>query len=311
MMSRVRLACSAALCALLAGCTVQMDVGVELREDDAAALAFDVSIDVPEGMADSLAGEMDLDEMGFDQDDVRGELHDNAAEFGFDPDAVTVEVVNEDGRIGMRVGVDPLPRESLEGMLTQSTGGSPALFESFEATREGDEFSVEAQIAPLSDTLGDELADDPALEGIPFDPTDMFRIRFSLRLPGTVTEHNADEVLEDGTLVWEASADEATVISARSTTGSTSLLLYAIAALAALAVIAVVAVVLMARRRRGRGRDVPPSEGWAQPLEPAAVATAPLPQAPPPPPAAPAPPAPADRSGTDSPPPAPPPGARI
>jgi hypothetical protein len=76
-----------------------------------------------------------------------------------------------------------------------------------------------------------------------------------LKLPGEVVEHNADEVLEDGTLVWtQTGADEPRTLSARSEVGGGSGLSTMAKAGLLIGGIALVALVggflLFGRRRR-------------------------------------------------------------
>ncbi|MDA1009920.1 MAG: hypothetical protein DWG83_00245 [Chloroflexi bacterium] len=120
--------------------------------------------------------------------------------------------------------------------------------------RDGDEWIFEVQAASLdSDAIG-ALTGDPEMGMM----ADFFmgetNIVTTIRLPGEVTEHNADEVREDGTLVWTQTgvSDERTM-SARSDVGGGGLSSIGMAGLVIGAValaLGVVGFLILSRNRR-------------------------------------------------------------
>lgn len=93
-------------------------------------------------------------------------------------------------------------------------------FTAFSFTMDDESATLQATIVAPEDEIGGEE--------IPFDPSqltgEIFSINFIFGMPGTVVEHNADEVLADGRLRWEIPlvAGEKN-IQARSEFGSSNL----------------------------------------------------------------------------------------
>ncbi|MCA9851315.1 MAG: hypothetical protein KC461_11805 [Dehalococcoidia bacterium] len=82
--------------------------------------------------------------------------------------------------------------------------------------REGDEWIFEQESAIDPELMG-ELAGSSDMTGMASMFLAQSTITMKLHLPGEVTEHNADEVLEDGTLVWTSTgADAPRTLMARS-----------------------------------------------------------------------------------------------
>jgi len=142
--------------------------------------------------------------------------------------------------------------------------GARATFDSFEelSTTFADPNDPDSAFSAFSFTADDSGAtleatlsapeDELATDDIPFDPSqitaDIFSVNFIFGMPGTVVEHNADRVLEDGRLLWEIplTGGEKQVF-ARSETGSSSLWwlwIILIVVLVAGVVAAIVAVVV-------------------------------------------------------------------
>ena len=136
---RIRPAVLLALMALvLSGCMV--DVGIEVRDDDTAAV--DISFGVQAGAFPDASATEDLD-----PEEAQGDVEEVAGRCGFDPGAVSTEEFEQDGFQGVRVRVDPLSLEALNCFFTEDA--DDALFETFSLTREGDTYVFNASLAPL------------------------------------------------------------------------------------------------------------------------------------------------------------------
>lgn len=170
-----------AVAVLTASCRAEVNVGLEVEEDRSGAVIV---------------------ELGTDQ-----ELRDAAASFDLSPEDLTSEFdipeieggyEREEGAMtfqGVRVEFDDI--DELEDGIA-GAAGSLADFTSFTFEMDDTSAVFDAALAPPA---SDELPD------FPFDPSDLtgdfLSASFTLAMPGTVTEHNADEVLSDGTLRWD------------------------------------------------------------------------------------------------------------
>lgn len=113
--------------------------------------------------------------------------------------------------------------------------------------REGDEWRFEIKAASLDPAALSALTGDPDMGMMANLFMGQTTILTSIRMPGEVVEHNADEVLEDGTLVWTQTgvATERSIF-ARSDVGGDGLSTMVQAGLA----IVLVGVLLYTRSRR-------------------------------------------------------------
>jgi hypothetical protein len=101
-----------------------------------------------------------------------------------------------------------------------------------------------------------------AISGFPLEPevplgdvADIFAVNFVIGMPGTVVEHNADEVLADGSLLWEIPITGGTIeMSARSEFGGSSLwwLWIVLGAVLVIGLAALVGAVIASRRQSRR-----------------------------------------------------------
>lgn len=228
----------------LSACTIRIDVGVDINEDESGSFALFMGFDEEfQQLAEQSGGE-DLD---FTQglEDV--------------PEGWTAEEVTEDGFQGVRIStsfssIDDL--ESKMGELGAETGAGVGtdFLSDFGLTHDGDEFRFKVDVSGLDQQLTDAMGEgggDDLLSGI--DPTtlfeDLFEIRFKLTLPGEIKSNNAD-IVDGNTLIWNvAISDEGGTYEAVSSTGGdSSILLYAGIAIAALVVVGV--AVIATRRRK-------------------------------------------------------------
>jgi hypothetical protein len=194
-----------AVTALAPGCKARHDVTLEVRPDLSGELAwaFGLDDDATEwleeaersggapGDADALWREM----RGLSPDDPPGSRH---------------EPWEADGFSGERFVVPFADPNALHDLFAPGPPGSGAGFEGSMLTvsRVGDELRFEFDLPAYAELtvvgpFGD-LADDPSVrEAAGGDPRRLLDVRFTLRLPGAVFDHNADRVEPDGTLVWD------------------------------------------------------------------------------------------------------------
>jgi hypothetical protein len=118
-------------------------------------------------------------------------------------------------------------------------------FAAFSYTTDGDVATLEASI--VSADIGGGLGD------LPIDPTDItgdiFSANLIVSMPGTVIEHNADEVRDDGSLVWNIPLTGAIDVVAVSDvgSGSSAWIWWVIIGVLAIGVIAGIAAVMVSR----------------------------------------------------------------
>lgn len=198
----------------LSACTVRVDLGVGVNEDESGTFSLFVGLDQE---LQQLAQQSGGEDLNFTQamEDV--------------PEGWTAEEVSQEGFDGVKVSTDFSSFDALESKLAQlaETGGTgmPTDFLSgFGLTHEGDEFRFKVDVSGLSQGLGDALGaggGDDMLQGFSPDQIlqDLFQIRFLLTLPGKIESNNADSV-DGNTLIWNVGvADEGTTYEAVSTTG--------------------------------------------------------------------------------------------
>lgn len=190
----------AVLMLLLAGCKARADVGLDLNADGSGTFSFAVGFDEEfrRSVEESSAVPVDFT----DPEDLAG------LGLGF-PDldllpadvAYVVSPYVDGGFVGASLSV---PFEDLDGLRAWVEEAAPALpnlqaVADFGISRADGQFRFEASDGFL--TSRPQL---PAeLEG----RSDEFEVRFLLRMPGEVADHNATLVGEDGTLIWELGAE--------------------------------------------------------------------------------------------------------
>ncbi|HHC07418.1 MAG TPA: hypothetical protein ENK55_01690 [Actinobacteria bacterium] len=202
-----------------------------------------LNLDVAEDGSGTIVTEFGVDEELKALIEQSGEDVQFGNEFGLPEGAETFErTEGEFTYYGAKVPFEN-PEEAVE--ILTNTGEGGAAFEDLQLTASDGSVEFRARaVAETPDLGGDEL---------PFDPSvltdDFLSVKFVLRLPGKVVEHNADEVLPDGRLVWELpiTGGEKELL-ARSETGGgfpTALLILGLLVVAAI----VVGLVVVARRR--------------------------------------------------------------
>ncbi len=204
----------------MSACTIRLDVGVDVKEDETGSLTMFIGLDDEMSQLAS--------QFGGDDTSIVDQLTQQAPE-GFDS-----EPYSEDGFEGVKLSTTFNSIADLNTKLT-SAGSDQAgaiggnLVNDFSLTHEGDEFHFSANLTGvdqgLTDVIGEAGGGD-MLSG--FDPgvlSDAFDVRFSLTLPGNVKDNNADTV-NGNTLTWNLSLDDPrdTIQAVSSTAGSSSAL---------------------------------------------------------------------------------------
>lgn len=251
---------------VLSACTIRVDVGVDINEDESGVFALFMGFDEEFQQLAEQGGGEDLS--------LTQGLED------LPPGWDAVEVV-EDGFDGTRISTEFDSLDGLEARLAElgssaDTGVGTDFLSDFELTHEGDEFRFKVDVTGLDQNLADAMGGsggEDLLSGM--DPTslieDLFEIRFKLTLPGTIGDNNADEI-DGNTLIWNVGlGDEGGTYEAVSSTGSSnSALLLGIAAVAALVVVGV-GVTAVRRRKKAavvNAVDSAPITTEAPPIDP-------------------------------------------
>jgi hypothetical protein len=213
---------------VLTACRAESNIIIDIDEDGSATISAEIGFD--EEMLQLVAQGGDPEEL-LTQD--------------LPPEAEGFEAYSRvDGDMtyyGFSGTVDDLENDSLL-ILGQDFVSD---FAEFSYTTDGDQATLIASI--VSADIGSGLGD------LPIDPTDItgdiFSANLIVSMPGTVTEHNADEVRSDGSLVWNIPLTGAIDVVAVSDTGSGSALwiLWLLTGVLAIGVIAGIAAVLVSR----------------------------------------------------------------
>jgi len=193
---------AALLTIVLTACRVESNVALDINEDGSATVAVEIGFD--EEFQQLLA------QSGANPGDIIGDL----PSFG-DTDVAPTERVDGDMTYyGVATEVEDLSNFDTSSGL----GDMFSSFSSFSYTF--DDSSAELNATLTSADLGNVGGE------LPIDPStitdEFFSAQVTVKMPGTVSESNADEVRSDGTLVWKVSFTEETTITATSDFGSSS-----------------------------------------------------------------------------------------
>ena len=172
----------AGIALLAVACRAEINVIVDINEDQSGTASFEFGLDeefldVIEstgGSADDLFGQLDLEGEGGEAT-IRTEG--DMTFTGYTKDFTNVNEAMDD--------------------LTGVSGSEDPLFQEFSFTMDDSMAELTAKVSAPEEDLGDIGLDPSVLTG------DLFSANFILGLPGTVVEHNADEVLADGRLRWD------------------------------------------------------------------------------------------------------------
>jgi len=228
----------------LSSCTLRFDMGLVVNEDESGTFSAFI------GMDEELRSLIESGGEGSFTDEMMTDV----------PDGFTVEEYSDGGYDGVRIVADFTSIDDLNAKLaaanSDNDGSGPDMVNNIVLTHEGDEFRFSVDTSDMSSSLSDQMGSAGG-EDMMMDSSmmaDLFDIRFRLTLPGSITEHNADQV-DGSTLTWEIGLDDTrTSLEAVSTTsGSSSALLIGGVAVVAAALIG--GGVAMSRRKKQSAVD--------------------------------------------------------
>ena len=216
------------LALLLSACRIESNIILDINEDGSATVGVEVGFD--EEIRDLMS------QGGGDPSDLLSELPDLGGD-GVEP---IERVEGEMTFYGAETSVENLATYDFAGLQGESFSEFLYEFDDNSAT-----LAATVDATGIGDLGGDEL---------PLDPSeitaDIFAARVLVSMPGTVTEHNADEVSGDGTLIWNLPLAGSKEIFATSTFGSTapSWIWFLIGGILIVGIIAAVAAVMTSRK---------------------------------------------------------------
>jgi hypothetical protein len=220
----------AVLTVVLAGCRVETNLILDIEEDGSALVGAEIGYDEEFRQL--------LEQSGADPDDLFSDLP------TVGDDVVTIERTEGDMTYtGVASNVDDLSVIATESTELES-------FSSFSYEFDDDGATLAAAVSADDSGLGGgdfgELGIDPSQLTDEF-----FSANVVVTMPGEVTEHNADVVRSDGTLVWQIPLTGSKQINATSSFGSssTNLLLILLIGLLLVGIIVVIVATVVSRRQ--------------------------------------------------------------
>jgi hypothetical protein len=221
----------AGIALLTVACRAEMNVIVNINEDQSGTVAFEFGLDEEFlGIIESTGGSVD---------DLFGEL-----DLGTGEGEATVRTEGDMTFTGVTKEFTDV-NEAMDELTGVSDSEDP-LFQDFSFTMDDKTAELTARISAPEEDLGDIGLDPSALTG------DLFSANFILGLPGTVVEHNADDVLADGRLRWDLPIlGGEKDIYAKSEFGSSNLwwLWIVLGAVLVVGVAAIVAAIVLGKRQ--------------------------------------------------------------
>jgi hypothetical protein len=214
---------------VLAACRAESNIIIDIEEDGSATISAEIGFD------EEMLGL--LSQTGGDPEDLFAEELAPEAE-GFEAYSRT------DGDMtyyGFSGEIDDLENNAFLD-LGQDFASE---FAEFSYATDGDTATLSASI--LSADIGGGLGD------LPIDPTDItgdiFTANLIVSMPGTVVEHNADEVRSNGSLVWNIPLTGSIDVFAESNTGSgtSSWVWWVVIGVLAIGIVAGIAAVILSR----------------------------------------------------------------
>ena len=222
----------AGIALLTVACKAEVNVLVDINEDRSGTVAFEFGLD------DELRGL--LESSGGSADDLFGELD--------------LDVATEGGTVTERTEGDMTYTgatndfEDISQVMTDLVGetSDEGVFTDFSFVMDDESAALSATASSEEQDMGDLGLDPSTLTG------DVFSANFILGMPGSVVEHNADEVLSDGRLKWTLPILGGTkTFVAKSEFGGSSLwwLWIVLGVVLVVGVIAIIAAVVLGRRK--------------------------------------------------------------
>ena len=221
----------------LTACRAESNIIIDIEEDGSATISAEIGFD--EEMLELLSQSGDDPAELFTQD--------------LPPEAAGVEPYSrtsgEMTYYGISSSVDDLENNAFLDVGQEFAGE----FAELSYTMDGDTATLTASI--VSADIGGGLGD------LPIDPTDItgdiFTANLIVSMPGTVVEHNADEVRSDGSLVWNipltGSVDAIAVSDIGS--GSSSWIWWLLIGLLGIGIVAGIAAVIVSRKDSKKAVD--------------------------------------------------------
>lgn len=221
----------ALLTIVLAGCRVESNVILDIDEDGSALVGAEMGFD------DEFAALLEDSDMSPD------ELFADLPSFG--DDVVAIERTEGDMTyVGVASTVDDISN-------FQQNAAELGTFSSFSYEFDDSGATLDATVSAADvGELGGDGLDDLGID--PSQLTDeFFSANVVVTMPGEVSEHNADVVRSDGTLVWKVPFSGSTQITAVSSFGTSAAnwTLIILIGLLLIGVVAVVAALIMSRRQ--------------------------------------------------------------
>lgn len=188
------------LALLLSACRIESNVILDINEDGSATVGAEVGLD--EDMLDFVSQD------GGDPEDLLSELPSLGGE-----DVEPISRVEGDMTFfGFTTTVEDLSTYDFAGLQGDTFSEFIYEFDDSSAT-----LTATVDATGIGDFGGGELPIDPSEI-----TADLFSAQVLVTMPGTVTEHNADEVGGDGSLVWNVPLTGSVDIFATSTLGNTA-----------------------------------------------------------------------------------------
>ncbi|MEA3502358.1 MAG: hypothetical protein U9R47_06255, partial [Actinomycetota bacterium] len=220
----------AGLALLAVACRAEVNVLLDINEDRSGTTTFEFGLD------EEFLGV--IESSGGSADEIFGEM-----DFGDDAGEATVRTEGDMTFTGVTKEFTDVTDVTSE-MLGEVGAESP--FADFSFAMDEESAELRATVSAEEQDLGDIPLDPSALTG------DFFSANFILGMPGTVVEHNADEVLADGRLRWELPLlGGEKNIHAKSDFGGSSLwwLWIVLGVVLVIGVIAIIAAVVLGKRQ--------------------------------------------------------------
>jgi len=216
------------LALVLSACRIESNIILNIDEDGSATVGAEIGFD--EDMLDLVT------QGGGDPSDILGDLPDLGGD-GVEP----IQRVDGDMTYyGVTTNIDDLSTYDFDGFEGEAFSEFSYQFDSNSAT-----LAATVDATGVGDLGGEDLGIDPAeITG------DIFSARVLVAMPGTIAEHNADEVMSDGTLVWNLPLSGSKDVFATSTFGSSSFnwMWLLVGGVLLIGVIAAVAAVMTSRK---------------------------------------------------------------
>lgn len=216
----------AVLAVVLSACRIETNIIMNIEEDGSAEYGAEIGFD------DEFLQFME--ESGGSPDDLMTDL----PQFGSGEGVATERVDGDMTYYGFVATVDDL------STFDPNVDGES--FSSFNYTFDDKSATLTAELSAtdLAD-MGDEFPMDPSTI-----TDDLFSANLIVRMPGEVTEHDADEVRADGTLVWKVPLSGTQTVNATSDYGSSSgnLILIILLVVLFIGIVAAVVATVVSRR---------------------------------------------------------------